>query len=168
MQTHVALHSMYLLFVENPLNIELKFSIWMLRYDVFSVYCIIRRVIQHAILVTSHARYGASSHRQSGWLSDKLDPANNKENVEVPRYWIFVSGIHRWIPSQRVGGILTSSNGNIFRVTGHLKGNSPVTDGFPSQRPVARSFDVFFDLRLNKRLSKQSWAWWFETQSHSL
>ena len=32
-----------------------------------------------------------------------------------------------------------------------------------SQRPVTRSFDVFFDLRLNKRLSKQSWGWWFET-----
>ena len=42
-------------------------------------------------------------------------------------------------------------------------GNSPVTGEFPSQRPVARSFDVFFDLRLNKRLSKQSWGWWFET-----
>ena len=44
-------------------------------------------------------------------------------------------------------------------------GNSPVTGGFAAQRPVARSFDVFFDLRLNKRLSKQSWGWWFETPS---
>ena len=35
-------------------------------------------------------------------------------------------------------------------------GNSPVTAEFPSQRPVTRSFDVFFDLRLNKRLSEQS------------
>ena len=35
-------------------------------------------------------------------------------------------------------------------------GNSPVTGEFPSQRPVTRSYDVFFDLRLNKRLSKQS------------
>ena len=35
-------------------------------------------------------------------------------------------------------------------------GNSPVTGEFPSQRPVTRSFDVFFDLRLNERLSKQS------------
>ena len=26
---------------------------------------------------------------------------------------------------------------------------------FPAQWPVTRSFDVFFDLRLNKRLSKQ-------------
>ena len=34
--------------------------------------------------------------------------------------------------------------------------------------PVTRSFDVFFDLRLNKRLSKQSWDWWFETLSLSL
>ena len=36
---------------------------------------------------------------------------------------------------------------------------------FPTQRPVTRSFDVFFDLRLNKRLSKQWWGWWFETLS---
>ena len=42
-------------------------------------------------------------------------------------------------------------------------GNSPVTGKFPSQRPVTWSFDVFFDLGLNKRLSKQSWGWWFET-----
>ena len=47
-------------------------------------------------------------------------------------------------------------------------GNSPVPGEFPAQRPVMRSFDVFFDLRLNKRLSKQSWGWWFETQSRPL
>ena len=47
-------------------------------------------------------------------------------------------------------------------------GNSPVTGEFPSQKPVTRSFDVFFDLCLNKRLSKQSWRWWFETPSRSL
>ena len=47
-------------------------------------------------------------------------------------------------------------------------GNSPVTGEFPTQRPVTRSFDVFFDLRLTKRLSKQSWGWRFETASRSL
>ena len=47
-------------------------------------------------------------------------------------------------------------------------GNSPVTSKFPSQRPVTRSFDVFFDLRLNKRMSKQSCSWWFETSSCAL
>ena len=47
-------------------------------------------------------------------------------------------------------------------------GNSPVTDEFPTQRPVTRSFDVFFVQRLNKRLSKHSSGWWFETPSRSL
>ena len=47
-------------------------------------------------------------------------------------------------------------------------GNSPVPGEFPAQRPVTRSFDVFFDLGLNKRLSKQSWGCWFETPSRSL
>ena len=46
--------------------------------------------------------------------------------------------------------------------------NSLVTGEFPSQRPVTRSFDVFFLLRLNKSLSKQSWGWWFEKASRSL
>ena len=47
-------------------------------------------------------------------------------------------------------------------------GNSPVTGEFPTQRPVTQSFDVFFDLRLKKRLSKQWRRWWFETPSRSL
>ena len=47
-------------------------------------------------------------------------------------------------------------------------GNSPVTGEFPSQKLVTRSFDVFFHLCLNKRLSKQSWGWWFEMPSRSL
>ena len=39
---------------------------------------------------------------------------------------------------------------------------------FHFQRPVTRSFDVFFDLRPNKRLSKQSWGWRFEKLSLQL
>ena len=52
--------------------------------------------------------------------------------------------------------MMTSSNGNIFR------------GEFPAPRPVSRSFDVYFDLRPNKQLSKQSWGWWFDTLSCSL
>ena len=55
-----------------------------------------------------------------------------------PRYWPFVWEIHR----------------------------SPVDS--PHKWPVTQSFDVFFDLPLNKRLSKQSWGWWFETPSRQL
>ena len=52
-----------------------------------------------------------------------------------PRYWPFVRGIHR------------------SRWIPHTKASD------------AESFDVFFDLRLNKWLSNQSWGWWFETLS---
>ena len=47
-------------------------------------------------------------------------------------------------------------------------GNSPVSGEFPTQSPVKRSFDVFFDLRLDERLSKHSWGWWLETPSYPL
>ena len=56
--------------------------------------------------------------------------------------------------------MMTSLNGNISRVTGPLCHNSP--------HKVAGSFDVFFDLRPNKRLSKQSRRRWFEAPSRSL
>ena len=66
---------------------------------------------------------------------------------------------------------MTPSNENIFRVTGHLCGEFTGHPWIPRtniQRPVTRSFDVSFDLHNNKRLSKQSWGWWFETPSRSL
>ena len=46
--------------------------------------------------------------------------------------------------------MMTSSNGNIFRVTVPLCGEFTGPGEFPTQRPVTRSFDVFFDLRLNE------------------
>ena len=55
--------------------------------------------------------------------------------------------------------MMTSSNGYIIRVTGPLCGEFTGPGEFPIQRPVARRFDVFFDLRVNKRLSKQPWGW---------
>ena len=56
----------------------------------------------------------------------------------------------------------TSSNGNIFCITGPLWGNPP------SERSVTRIFDVFFDLCLNKWLNIQSRCQWFEMPSHTL
>ena len=55
-----------------------------------------------------------------------------------PRYWPFVRGIHR------------------------------SSCWISCTRPVTRSFDVFFDPRLNKQLSKQSHGWGFETPLHPL
>ena len=58
--------------------------------------------------------------------------------------------------------MMTLSNGDIFRVTGHLYGE------FPAQRPMARSLMFSVISALIKRLSKNSWGWWFETPSPSL
>ena len=65
--------------------------------------------------------------------------------------------------------MMTLSNGNILRAAGPLCGEftGPDTGEFPSQRPVTRSFDVFFDLCLNKRWNKQSRRRWFEMPSPS-
>ena len=62
--------------------------------------------------------------------------------------------------------MMTSSNGNIFRVTGLLCGK--LIGEFPAQRPVTWSFDVFFDLGLHQQLSIQWRGRWFETPWHSL
>ena len=62
-------------------------------------------------------------------------------------------------------GMMTSSNVDTFCVTDPLCGEFTGHRWIPTQRPVMRSFDVFFDLRLNKRLSKQLWGWWLETPS---
>ena len=74
----------------------------------------------------------------------------------------------KWYVRGTVMFMMTSSSGNNFVLLAFCAGNSPVTGESPSQRPVTRNFDVFVDLRLNKRLSKQSFGWWFETPSRSL
>ena len=57
--------------------------------------------------------------------------------------------------------MMTSSNGNIFRIADHLCGEFTG----PRWIPHTKASDVYFDLRPNKRLIKQSWGWWFETLS---
>ena len=64
--------------------------------------------------------------------------------------------------------MMTSSNGNIFRVTGPLCGEFTGPGEFPIKGQWRGALMVFFYLRLNKGLSKQPWDWWFETPSWSL
>ena len=85
---------------------------------------------------------------------------------ETSLLWVaFISDLLSNLFSRCGQRMMTSSNGNIFRVTGPLCGEFTGPGEFPTQRPVTRSFDVIFDLRLNKRLSKQPRGWWFETPS---
>ena len=78
--------------------------------------------------------------------------------------------MHGWWPQPPTKNVTShADSGQTAHVTAPLlaicAGNSPVPGEFPTQRPVTRSFDVFFDLHPNKRLSTQWWAWWFETTS---
>ena len=111
------------------------------------------------------------------------------------RYWPFVQGIHRspvnsphknqWyffdiffdlhmnkrLSNRSWGWWFETLSHQFWRpcnVLALCAGNSPVTGEFPVQMPVTRGFGVFFDLRMDKRLSKQSWGWWFETPSRSI
>ena len=79
--------------------------------------------------------------------------------------WIFV--IYLLILCRVMSlALMTSSNGNIFLVTGPCEGNSHKHRWFTlTNWPVTQSFDVFLDLRLNKQLCKHSRCRWFETPS---
>ena len=88
-----------------------------------------------------------------------------------------VSTGNRWIANTKYQAIwkVCPCHGVIMMTSSILSvllaicaGISPVTGEFPAQRPVTRSFHFFFNLRPNKRLSKQSRGWRFETPSHSL
>ena len=107
----------------------------------------------------------------SGWLQMAwhLTGAMPSTTTMLTRMWLECDIDQVTQHAYRVKAItwsfmMTSSNGNIFRVTGPLCGEFTG----PGERPVTRSFGVFFDLRLNEPLSKQSWGWWFETLSRSL
>ena len=63
--------------------------------------------------------------------------------------------------------MMTTSNGNDYRVTGPLWQETTVHRWIPLTKPGMRSFGIFFDLR-NKRLSKQSGRRWFDTPLRSL
>ena len=63
---------------------------------------------------------------------------------------------------------MTSSNGNIFRVTGPLCGEITGPRWIPRTKASDTELWCFFDLCLNKWLNKQSWGWWFETPSRQL
>ena len=74
------------------------------------------------------------------------------KDIANDEWWFLATG---WSFQQDAGRrIMTSSNGNFPALLALCTRNSPVTGEFHSQRPVTRSFDVFCDLRLNKRLSK--------------
>ena len=103
----------------------------------------------------------------SGWQPGMLDVQRRFNDCGVDRS----RGVaHLWPPALGLARFMENSwwrhqMETFSALLALCAGNSPVPGEFPAQRPVTRSFDVFFDLRLNKPLSKQWWGWWFETLS---
>ena len=63
---------------------------------------------------------------------------------------------------------MTSSNGNIFRVTGYLCGEVTGPPWIPLTKASDTELWCFLWCFRNKGLSKYSWSWWFETLSRPL
>ena len=98
-----------------------------------------------------HNNYnGSDNNKDNNNKSDDDNVDENKKKGEVLQSW--------WRHQMETFSALLAI----------CAGNSPVTGEFPQQRPVNRSFDVFFALRLNTRLSKQWRGWRFETPSRPL
>ena len=105
-------------------------------------------------------------------ICSKAYPGWQQRNLRSSAWQTFLCWNRLWIPSKKRQKyrkcMMTSSNGNIFRVTGPLCGEFSGSGEFPTPKAVTRSFGVLFDLRLYIRLNKQPWGWWFETPSWSL
>ena len=84
-------------------------------------------------------------------------------NMELHRYSVKPATVLIWYHTRWAlwGLMMTSSNGNIFRVTGPLCGEFTDRGEFPIQRPVTWSFSLIC-VWIN------GWSWWFETPSWSL
>ena len=82
-----------------------------------------------------------------GWAHNQNKPGSRRSNkLFCKQHTVLRMGM---------ANMMTSSNGNIFSALLALCAGN-VTGEFPLQRPVTRSFDVFFHLCRNKRLNKQS------------
>ena len=80
--------------------------------------------------------------------------------------WVIIGSSNGLAPAHRQF-IMTSSNGNIFRITGPLCGEFIGQQWIPRTKASDAELWCFFDLPLNKQLSKQSWGWWSETPTRS-
>ena len=93
--------------------------------------------------------YQCSQVTSTHWKS----PAKGSIHWQPKFKWVATTWTSRWRHQMETFSVLLA----------FCAGNSPVPSEFPSQRPVTRSFDIFFDLCLNKHLGKQSRRWWDAT-----
>ena len=146
---------------------HLSFGIWYLIFDILWVITFPRQIksvpcllVHWRCMLSSHQQPRCWPHNMDGSLSPWIRVSTTCDS-QVWRHGI--KCIHTYFTSWWHHEMETFS-----ALLAICAGNSPVPSEFPTQRPVTRSFGVFFDLRLNKRLSKKSRGWWFETPSRPL
>ena len=85
--------------------------------------------------IPTHKPIELSRIRRKTWTQQPV-PIMSEHSAHLT---LMPIGFHNWHGS----GMMMSSNGNIFRVTGPLCGEFTGPGEFPAQRPVTRNFDVF-------------------------
>ena len=96
-----------------------------------------------------------------------VDKCSDQEKADAHALWhrlVELGDILQKGDDMNVKAMIMSSNEKCSTLLALCEGNPTVTGEFPSQKPVTWSFDIFFDLRLNKWLNK----WWFEMPPRSL
>ena len=132
----------------------------------------LRRVL---ISIGRRGYFGVSNFRSCShlWGNDKLSSSYVKTTIsvqpgtDISSKWPFIS-VFQCSTENTPTSWWRHQMETFSALLAICAGTSPGPGEFPAQRPETRSFDVFFDLRLNKRLSKQSWGWWFKTLSHPI
>ena len=118
-------------------------------------------------------------HNCLNWMYHTFKGWGNYDTTwkRLPHYWPFDRRIHQWISFAKASDVqpfilwhhmMTSSNENIFRVTGHLCGEFTGPRWIPRTKASDAELWCFLWSASEKRLRKQWWGWWFDTSSRPL
>ena len=142
-------------------NVHGEYSVWIAFVEAWIPRSISKSCAVVSLWITAKFNDMFSYHKISGGVVSEI-LRSNRLSVGHAAYWkyfVHVCQISSWWRHQME---------TFSTLLALCAGNSLITGEFPAQRPVTRSFEVFFDLRLNSQLSKQSWRRWFGTPSCSL
>ena len=130
--------------------------------------CLLSTLQAQGYTATLHLRHGVSNNKKKlySFLNKLFGLTTTKTRSFYITEFLWRESIaHRWTPLPTWWRHKMKTFSALLDIGAR---NSPVTGEFQSQRPLTWNFDVFFDLRMNKRLSKQSWGWCFEPAFCSL
>ena len=92
----------------------------------------------------------------------------NIQWYQMKYFNVYVYWKQRYMHVFTTSSMMTSSNGNIFRVTGHMCGEFTGPRWVPRTKANDAELWCFRWSASEKWLSKLTWCWWFETLFHPL